>query len=164
MFVDSVRGYKPRYYLVGAVSEEAKASLYRTVTEVVGGVGVSREEPKFPLSWTFEHYRSSTDSYLTKFSQLSEKDRAGLKKLREWVEGFVLGRCVHKVVDEGGNRVTVPLVGVDGKPVFEARLIPTNALLSCTNGAARQVVLENMSKQGGDVLKMLKKKTAVRQG
>ncbi|MCH79717.1 hypothetical protein A2U01_0000472 [Trifolium medium] len=147
MFVDSVCGFKSRYYIVGAVSEEAKKSLYRTVTEEVNGEQVSRLKPKFPLSWTFDHFLNWTDSYLTKVGGLSEQERADLKRLQNWVDSFVLGPCVYKMVVDG-KRVTVPYLGKDGKQVFAPRFIDTKRLLSCKSDAARQILLDQMAQEG----------------
>ncbi|PNX98276.1 hypothetical protein L195_g021518 [Trifolium pratense] len=98
---------------------------------------------------------------------MSEEDKAGLKKLEDWVAGFVKGPCVHRVKDEDGNTITVPLLGEDGKQVFEIRCIQTNELLSCKSGATRLIVLDNMSGQAANILKMFsknKKKSVNRQG
>ncbi|MCH81499.1 hypothetical protein A2U01_0002288 [Trifolium medium] len=154
MFVDFVRGFKLKYYIVGAESEEAKKSLYMTVTEEVNGEQVSRLEPKFPMSWTFEHFLNGTDSYLTKVGGLSEQERADLKKLQNWVDSFVPGPCVYKK-DVAGKRVTVPFLGEDGKQVFAPRYIDTKGLLSSKSDAAHQILLDQMAQQGTEILRML---------
>ncbi|CAJ2638361.1 unnamed protein product [Trifolium pratense] len=139
-------------------SEDARESLFTTATRVVDGEQVSRREEKFPLSWSFEHFRQGTDFYYVKFEDLSEEDRVGLKNLMDWVGSFVAGPCVYRTDDEEGNRVTRPVVGKDGKQVFAARYIHTRDLLSCTNGAARAVLLDNMASQATNILKMLDSK------
>ncbi|MCH79652.1 hypothetical protein A2U01_0000405 [Trifolium medium] len=154
MFVDSVRGFKPKYYLVRAVSEEAKESLFRTVVVEVDGEQVSRHEPKFPLAWTFDHFLRGTDFYLTRAKDLSEQDRAGLKKLVDYVGSFKAGPCVYRESVDG-RRVTRPLLDKEGKQVFEARYINTRELLSAKNAAVRKILLDQMANQGSEILRML---------
>jgi hypothetical protein len=64
MFVDSVRGFKERYYVVRPVSPEAKKSVYKTVATLgEEGVPVNREVPRFPLCWSDRHFALPTDVY-----------------------------------------------------------------------------------------------------
>ncbi|GAU22953.1 hypothetical protein TSUD_326820 [Trifolium subterraneum] len=60
MFVDSVRGFKERYY----------------------------EVPRFPLCWTDWHFALPTDAYLVRDELLSPAERAGYEKIRIYVAGF----------------------------------------------------------------------------
>jgi hypothetical protein len=140
MFVDSVRGYKPRYYAVRAESGAARESLYRDVTVTVGGEQVVRREPKFPLAWTFAHYEHSTDFYLTKDRGMSEQDWASLKILNDYVSSFKLGPCVYKEVIDG-ERVTLPVLDKAGKQEYDVRIINTRAVLSAKSAAARKILL-----------------------
>ncbi|MCI04142.1 hypothetical protein A2U01_0025186, partial [Trifolium medium] len=149
MFVDSVRNFKPRYFIVRAESESARESLYRTVRVKVDGEQVSRREAKFPLAWTFDHYEESTDFYLTKNKGMSEEDWAGLKTLTDFVNSFVKGPCVYKDV-VNGDRMELPLLDKKGNQVFETWLIDTRKVLSATNAASHQ-----MAEEGGSILKML---------
>jgi hypothetical protein len=50
MFVDSVRGFKERYYVIKPMTEAARESLYRTKVVVEDGVQVHKREYKFPLA------------------------------------------------------------------------------------------------------------------
>jgi hypothetical protein len=142
-FVDSIRDFKNRFFLVRAESREANDSMYPTVTEEVDGEMVTRKVAKFPLSWSFEHFCHGTESYLTKYSALSLEERADLKKLEDWVAGFVPGPCVYRGEDEQGKRVLLPVLGEDGKQEYAPRLIETYKLLSCKSGAARKILLGN---------------------
>ncbi|MCI70573.1 hypothetical protein A2U01_0091836, partial [Trifolium medium] len=80
-------------------------SLYETaiVTEEDGsarldedGRPVMRRVARFPLSWSEEHFATSTDSYLIKDEALSDGERAGLAKLQSYVEKFEPARYVTK--------------------------------------------------------------------
>ncbi|MCI62161.1 hypothetical protein A2U01_0083418, partial [Trifolium medium] len=80
MFVDSVQGFKERYYVVKPITPLAIDSLYKTepVFEEDGsvrldenGVQAMRRVTRFPLKWTKRHFDESTDFYLTKDDMLS---------------------------------------------------------------------------------------------
>ncbi|MCI68902.1 hypothetical protein A2U01_0090163, partial [Trifolium medium] len=45
------------------------------------GHPVTRRVAQFPLSWSEEHFATSTDSYLTRDEALSDEERVGLAKL-----------------------------------------------------------------------------------
>ncbi|MCI51543.1 hypothetical protein A2U01_0072787, partial [Trifolium medium] len=97
MFVDSVRGFKERYYVVRPRTQSARDSLYETVivTEEDGSARLdatgrpgTRRVARFPLSWSEDHFATSTDSYLTRDEALSDGERVGLAKLQSYVEKF----------------------------------------------------------------------------
>ncbi|MCI31522.1 hypothetical protein A2U01_0052734, partial [Trifolium medium] len=105
MFVDSVRGFKERYYVVRPRTPSARDSLFETtiVTEEDGssrldenGRPMTRRVARFPLSWSEEHFATSTDSYLTKDEALSDRERVGLAKLQSYVEKFEPARYMTK--------------------------------------------------------------------
>jgi hypothetical protein len=99
MFVDSVRGFKERYYVVKAMSPEACQSLYKTVA-VLGKEGrpVPQEIPRFPLSWSDKHFALPTDAYLVRDESLSPAERVGFEKIRNYVAGFEPVRFMTKGV------------------------------------------------------------------
>ncbi|MCH82826.1 hypothetical protein A2U01_0003638 [Trifolium medium] len=113
MFIDSVRGFKERYYVVKLMTPLAIDSLYKTevVTEDNGatrldanGAPVTRRVTWFLLKWSGEHFGVSTDSYLTKDDALTEDELAGLEKLRAFVDKFQPTRYMTKTGIVRGNR------------------------------------------------------------
>jgi hypothetical protein len=133
MFVDSVRGFKERYYVIKPMTEAARESLYRTKVVVEDGVQVHKREYKFPLAWSYEHFRESPNSYLVKDEALTEEERACFGKLRAYVESFTPEPCLTK---EG-----LSLLDADEQPMFEARLINTKAVLHAPSKDARKELL-----------------------
>ncbi|MCH85859.1 hypothetical protein A2U01_0006711 [Trifolium medium] len=132
MFVDSVSGFKERYYVVRPRTPSAKDSLYETtvVTEEDGstrldedGRPVVRRIARFPLSWSEEHFATSTDSYLTKDEARSDGERVGLAKLQSFVEKFEPARYV--------TRAGTPTLDSQGRSRVELRYINTKSLLEC---------------------------------
>ncbi|MCI11830.1 hypothetical protein A2U01_0032932, partial [Trifolium medium] len=117
MFVDSVRGFKERYYVARPRTPSARDSLYETIIETEqdgsarldeDGRPVTRRVTRFPLSWSEEHFAASTDSYLAKDEALSDGERVGLAKLQSYEEKFEPARYVTKAgtpaLDSRGRR------------------------------------------------------------
>jgi hypothetical protein len=50
MYVDSIRGFKERYYVIKPMTDAARESLYHMVEETKNGVIMSRRRPRFPLA------------------------------------------------------------------------------------------------------------------
>jgi hypothetical protein len=91
MYVDSVRGFKERCYVIKPMTDAARKSLYHMVEDTENGVIVSRRRPRFPLAWSDEQFKKSTDSYLIKDEKLSEEEKVGLEALKAFVPGLDLG-------------------------------------------------------------------------
>jgi hypothetical protein len=135
MYVDSVRGFKERCYVIKPMTDAARKSLYHMVEETENGVTVSRRRPRFPLAWSDEQFKKSTDSYLIKDEKLSEEEKVGLEALKAFVARFRPGPCVTR---EGS-----PVLDEEGKPTFGARHINTKGVLKAPNSAARKELLGN---------------------
>jgi hypothetical protein len=119
MYVDSVRGFKERYYVIKPMTDAARESLYRMVEETENGETMSRRRPRLPFAWSYEHFENSSESYLIKDEELTGEEVASLEALKAFVVRFRPGRCV--------TRDGSPVLGEDGKPVFEKRYINTGA-------------------------------------
>jgi hypothetical protein len=134
MFVDSVRGFKERYYVVKPMSPEARQSLYKTVA-VLGEEGkpVPQEVPRFPLSWSDKHFALPTDAYLVRDENLSPAERAGFERIRNYVAGFEPVRFMTKA--------GVPAKDAFGNPSVEPRFVNTKSLLECTSRDTRKTSL-----------------------
>ncbi|MCI45698.1 hypothetical protein A2U01_0066937, partial [Trifolium medium] len=94
MFVDSVRGFKERYYVVKSVSQLAVDSLFETELDVEEDGTVRRNEvgneitrlvPRFPMCWTKKHFEKPIDFYLIKEETMSEEDLIGFERLKAYV-------------------------------------------------------------------------------
>ncbi|MCI48470.1 hypothetical protein A2U01_0069713, partial [Trifolium medium] len=94
MFVDSVRHFKERFYIVRPLTDLAMDSLFESefVTNEDGsvrvdgeGVEMTRMVSRFPLCWTREHFDQPTEYYLTKEETMSPGELAGLGKLQAYV-------------------------------------------------------------------------------
>jgi hypothetical protein len=133
MYVDSVRGFKERYYVVKPMTDAARESLYHMVDETENGETMSRRRARFPLAWSYEHFKKSSESYLVKDEELTGEELASLEALRAYVARFRPGRCV--------TRDGSPLLGEDGKPIFEKRYINTKGVLKAPSRAARKELL-----------------------
>jgi hypothetical protein len=133
MHVDSVRGFKERYYVIKPMTDAARESLYHMVEETENRVTVSRRRPRFPLAWTYDQFKNSTDSYLVKDEKLTEEEKAGLKALKVFVARFKPGPCV---TSEGS-----PVLDEDGRPTFGDRFINTKGVLRAPSRAAQKDLL-----------------------
>ncbi|WJX33640.1 hypothetical protein P8452_21829 [Trifolium repens] len=127
------------------MTDAARESLYHMVEETENGVTVSRRRPRFPLAWSDEQFKKSTDSYLIKDKKLSEEEKVGLEALKAFVAQFRPGPCVTR---EGS-----PVLDEDGKLRFGARHINTKGVLKAPNSAARKELLDNMADFAKEFLK-----------
>ncbi|MCI48113.1 hypothetical protein A2U01_0069356, partial [Trifolium medium] len=101
MFVDSVRHFKERFYIVRLLTDLAMDNLFESefvlnedgsVRLDEDGVEMTRLVSRFPLCWTREHFDQPTEYYLTKEESMSPGELAGLEKLQAYVDGFVPAR------------------------------------------------------------------------
>jgi hypothetical protein len=142
MYSESIRGFKSRFYIVRPETRTGKRTLYDWVVDknedgIVkkneDGIDKMKEVEKFPMSWTDEHFKKCTDSYLTADASLSVEERRGLKVLQDFVASFLPAKLVTKagepVLDEEGNEQFVP------------RLIHTKRLLECRTRAEMHEIL-----------------------
>jgi hypothetical protein len=88
---------------------------------------------KFPMSWTDEHFKKGTDSYLTADASLSVEERRGLKVLQDYVAGFLPAKLVTKAGE--------PVLDDEGNEQFVPRLIHTKRLLECRTRAEVHEIL-----------------------
>ncbi|MCI20700.1 hypothetical protein A2U01_0041863, partial [Trifolium medium] len=163
--VDSVRGFKERYYVVRPRTPSGRDSLYSStiVTEDDGsarldedGRPVVRRIARFPLSWSEEHFATSTDSYLTKDEALSDGERVRLAKLQSFVEKFEPARYV--------TRAGTPTLDSRGRPRVEARYINTKSLLECKGRAECKLLLDNMADFADELLKIAAEQKGPKRG
>jgi hypothetical protein len=134
-YVDSVRGFKERYYVIKPMTEAARESLYHMVEVTEDGVQVSRCRPRFPLAWSYEYFKKPTESYLIKDEKLTEEEKTGLATFRAFVARFKPGPCV--------TREGLPVLDADGEPTFGVRYINTKCVLKTLDRAARKELLGN---------------------
>jgi hypothetical protein len=142
MYVESVRGFKSRFYVVRPETRAGKDTLYKWVVEknkdgIVkkneDGTDKMKEIERFPMSWTDEHFKRSTDSYLTADSSLTTAERHGLRLLIDFVGGFLPAKLV--------TRAGEPLLDEEENEQFVPRLIHTRRLLECKTRAEAHKVL-----------------------
>jgi hypothetical protein len=88
---------------------------------------------KFPMSWTDEHFKKGTDSYLTADASLNTEERRGLNVLYDFVASFQPARLV--------TRAGEPVRDEEGNEQFVPRLINTKRLLECRTRAEVHKVL-----------------------
>ena len=142
MFVDSVRNFKDKYFLVTSVSESAFSSALELTTEVDDEGNVLYDEDGnvktelvslFPFHWTEAHFDEEPKDYLVKHEELSEDDQDSYIKLCHYVDSFFPAQWVTR-----DNR---EIVDENDEPIFEARVIDTRALLGCkTLGEAMELL------------------------
>ncbi|MCH90828.1 hypothetical protein A2U01_0011751 [Trifolium medium] len=161
MFIDSIRGFKERYYVVRPVTQSARDSLYQVKTLMntdvssrldKHGVQMTRRVAQFPLSWTEKHFKLGTDAYLTEDDNLTVEDVAGFERLRAYVGSFTPALCV--------TRAGVPIRDEEGKQKIESRYVNTKTLLECKSRAEAKLLLDNMSSLQECMIKMQKSKKA----
>ncbi|MCI48026.1 hypothetical protein A2U01_0069269, partial [Trifolium medium] len=94
MFVDSVRHFKERFFIVRPLTELAIDSLFESefvlnddgsVRLDEEGVEMTRLVSRFPLCWSREHFDKPAEYYLTKEETMSPEELAGLEKLQAYV-------------------------------------------------------------------------------
>jgi hypothetical protein len=142
IYVDSVRGYKSRYYFVKPMTEVGILSMYTRELEMgTDGVVIVDEDgrektklvPRFPMSWSKEHFEEDPKHYLTKEEDMSDEDLAGLAKLVKYVRDFRPARWE--------TRDGKPVLDKFGREQFSPRLIATKKLLECKSRAEANVFL-----------------------
>jgi hypothetical protein len=142
MYLESIRGFKSRFYYVRPMTATGKSSLYDyvvdknedgTVKKNEDGSDALKEKEKFPLSWTEEHFKVGPGAYLTSDSSLSVEERHGLNILQEYVAGFTPAMLV--------KRAGEPVLDDDGNAQFIPRVINTKRLLECRTRAEVHDVL-----------------------
>jgi hypothetical protein len=142
MYAESIRGFKSRFYCVRPMTQTGRRSLYDwvvdknedgTIKRNEDGTEKLKEVEKFPMSWTDEHFKAGTDSYLTADASLSAEERRGLKVLQDYVTGFQPAKLV--------TRAGEPVLDEEGQEQFVPRLIHTKRLLECRTRAEVHEVL-----------------------
>jgi hypothetical protein len=132
MYAESIRGFKSRFYIVRPETRTGKRTLYEwvvdknedgTVKKNEDGTDKMKEVEKFLMSWTDEHFKKGTDSYLTTDASLSVEERCVLKVLQDFVASFLPARLV--------TRAGEPVLDEEGNEQFVPRLIHTKRLLEC---------------------------------
>jgi hypothetical protein len=142
MYLESIRGFKSRFFYVRPLTPVGKSSLYEWVVDKNADGSVKKnedgsdklkEKEKFPLSWIEEHFEVGPGAYLTSDSSLNVEERRGLKVIQEYVADFTPATLVTRngepVLDEEGNAQFVP------------RVINTKRLLECRTRAEVHHVL-----------------------
>jgi hypothetical protein len=134
MYLESIRGFKSRFYYIRPMTAIGKSSLFDYVVDKnEDGSDKLEEKEKFPLSWTEEHFKVGPGAYLTSDSSLSAEERRGFKILLEYVEGFTPAMLVTR----GGE----PVLDEEGNAQFLPRVINTKRLLECRTRAEVHNVL-----------------------
>ncbi|MCI47620.1 hypothetical protein A2U01_0068862, partial [Trifolium medium] len=91
MYIDSIWGFKERYYVVKPLSQHTVDSLFETELDTEEDGTVHRDEegnemtrlvPRFPMCWSKKHFEKPTEFYLTKEEAMSEEDLVGFERLR----------------------------------------------------------------------------------
>ncbi|CAJ2646544.1 unnamed protein product [Trifolium pratense] len=134
MFVDSIKDFKERYYIVRPESPSARESLLE-LEEDIDEQGIARKDasgqvrlravPKFPLSWSYTHFQKEPKEYTTGDADLSPEDRAAFESLKAFVAGFTPGVWT--------TRKEVIIRDKHGEPRVSPRYINTRTLLKCKN-------------------------------
>jgi hypothetical protein len=142
MYVESIRGFKSRFYVVRPETRAGKDTLYEwvvdkkkdgTVEKNEDGTDKMKEVERFSMSWTDEHFKKGTESYLTADSSLSVEERQGLKLFQEFVKNFLPAKLM--------TRAGEPFLDEEGNEQFVPRLIHTRRLLECRTRAEVHEVL-----------------------
>jgi hypothetical protein len=138
MYVESVRGFKSRYYIVRPETQAGKYALYKreldknadgTVKKNEDGTDKTKEVGRFQMSWTNEHFKKDTDHYLIADSSMTVAEKQGFELLQNFVKSFLPAMAREPFLDEDGNEQFVP------------RLILTRILLECETRAEVHEVL-----------------------
>ncbi|KAK2441118.1 hypothetical protein QL285_012450 [Trifolium repens] len=142
IYVDSVRGYKSRYYFVKPTTEFGILSMYTREPDV-GADGVVKVDedgrertklvPRFPMNWSKEHFEEDPKYYLTREEDMSDGDLASLAKLVKYVRDFRPARWE--------TRDGKPVLDKFGREQFSPRLIATKKLLECKSRAEASIFL-----------------------
>src|ERR1051325_5239667 len=123
-YLDSVRDFKKRFYVIKLVTREAEDTLFeRTVVVNEEGKEVERIWAKFPLEWDKKHYERGPDFYSVKPEKMERDDQLSYERLENFVKSFRPAICV----DREGN----VLLDSSGEIEIARRYIHTKALLDC---------------------------------
>ncbi|CAJ2651627.1 unnamed protein product [Trifolium pratense] len=142
MFVDSVKDFKERYFVVRPESASARESLMELeedrdeqgdARKDASGQVIVRAVPKFPLSWSYTHFLKEPKEYTTGDADLSPEDMAAFESLKTFVAGFTPGVWT--------TRKGVTIRDEHGKPKASPRLINTRTLLKCKNAGEVKLCL-----------------------
>ncbi|CAJ2629808.1 unnamed protein product [Trifolium pratense] len=130
MFVDSIKDFKERYFIIRPESPAARESLLE-LEEDKDEQGVARKDdhgqvifravPKFPLSWSYDHFQKEPKEYTTGDADLSPEEMAAFENLKAFVAGFTPGIWT--------TRKGVTLRDEHGKAKVSPRFINTRNLL-----------------------------------
>ena len=133
MYMDSVRGFKDKWYVVRPVTTAALESLYEEEAPMSDddgeaildndGYPVMARTAKFPVHWMFRHYEHGTGYYHTSAGDMCSEDEKAYDTLCRFVDSFHPARWATR---EGED-----VLDEEGYPTFEARPIDTKALVEC---------------------------------
>ena len=133
MYMDSVRGFKDKWYVVWPITQTALDSVYEEETAVTDengeplmndeGFPVLGRVSKFSLHWCSRHYEHGTGHYHTPAGGMSTEDEEAYSTLCRYVDSFFPARWATR---EGKD-----ILDEEGYPTFEARPIGTKALVEC---------------------------------
>ncbi|PNY07559.1 hypothetical protein L195_g004059 [Trifolium pratense] len=161
MFVDSIKDFKERYYIIRPESDSARENLVDYEEEVdeqgavrrdANGQVVIREVPKFPLSWTYTHFHKESKEYTIGDADLTPEDKAAFESLKAFVAGFVPGIWT--------TRKGVTITNARGEPMTSPRNINTRTLLKCKNAGEVKICLDKMESIAERILKAKKNEKA----
>ncbi|CAJ2658786.1 unnamed protein product [Trifolium pratense] len=142
MFVDSVKDFKERYFVVRPESPSARESLLEleedrdeqgVARKDASGQVIFRAVPKFPLSWSYTHFLKEPKEYTTGDADLSPEDMAAFESLKTFVAGFTPGVWT--------TRKGVTIRDERGEPKASPRFINTRTLLKCKNAGEVKLCL-----------------------
>ena len=133
MYIDSVWGFKDKWYVLQSVTQTTLDSMYEEDTAVVDENGEPLMDAegrlamgsvsKFPLHWCSRHYEHGTGNYHTPAGGMSVEDEEAYGTLCKYVDSFFPARWVTR---EGED-----ILDEEGYPIFEARPIDTKVLVEC---------------------------------
>ncbi|CAJ2642320.1 unnamed protein product [Trifolium pratense] len=165
MFVDSVKDFKERYYIVRPESPSVRESLME-LEEDRDEQGVARKDasrqvivrsvPKFPLGWSYTHFLKEPKEYTTGDADLSPEDMAAFESLKAFVAGFTPGVWT--------TRKGVTIRDEHGEPKASPRFINTRTLLKCKNAGEVKLCLDEMESIAERMLKAKQDEKASRSG
>ncbi|CAJ2673725.1 unnamed protein product [Trifolium pratense] len=130
MFVDSIKDFKGRYFVVRPESESARESLLEwaedrdeqgVARKDDNGQPILRAVPKFPLSWSYDHFQKEPKEYTSGDADLSPEEMAAFEDLKAFVAGFTPGIWT--------TRRGVIIRDEHGKAKVSPRFINTRTLL-----------------------------------
>ncbi|CAJ2674992.1 unnamed protein product [Trifolium pratense] len=165
MFVDSVKDFKERYYVVRPESPSARESLLEleedrdeqgVARKDASGQVIVRAVPKFPLSWSYTHFQKEPKEYTTGDAYLSPEDMTAFESLKTFVAGFTPGVWT--------TRKGVTIRDEHGEPKASPRFINTRTLLKCKNAGEVKLCLDEMETIAERMLKAKQDEKASRAG